>query len=265
MSDSCGSKLEAYFFPDTPVSKEARSRQHLTPANRVSQSTLLVTRVLFCIVMVVIWIQKQVQSIQSPTDTLLSQFHYFTRWGLWLTCIYFVLIVVSHFKASPQTASTGWFVMWKWCVVLHQATWMWETVITIIYWGMLNDNTQEGFTGWWDDLSIHALPLLFIMIDWAMCGWLYEFRTVWLDVGSILVYGAVNFAATKTRGKPVYPEVISWENWWSLAIVVALTAFNTCIFIVEYFLTKWKINAMGFYGLKTVASTENTLTLAERN
>lgn len=171
-----------------------------------------------------------------------------------MTTALFVLLVVAHFYDSPQTASTSWGVMWKWCVLVHQMSWMWETVITIIYWGLLFDNDLVTLFDWWDDLSIHAFPLLCITLDWAMNGMQYEFKTIWIDVGSILLYGIVNFVATKTTGEPIYEEVISWESWISLVIVLGLTVVFAGIFIGEYYLTRWKIRKLGFYGYGSIGT-----------
>lgn len=49
----------------------------------------------------------------------MTQFNWFTNWGLWMTTILFDLLVIAHMFNADYTAEIKPFVMWKWCVCIH--------------------------------------------------------------------------------------------------------------------------------------------------
>lgn len=90
-------RLDAYLWPDTPVSKYARSRQHLE-GTIVSTNCLFAYRVLACVLMWGNWTENSYEAFSNGGHFWHLQ--YFTVWGIWMTTGLFTVLVIGHILNS---------------------------------------------------------------------------------------------------------------------------------------------------------------------
>ena len=105
-------------------------------------------------------------------------------------------------------------VMWKWCTCVFQITWLWNFIITTIYWAMLYPFETHSYGPYetiWRNRD-HVLPILLITIDWSINRMHFDWTFVWLNLILALIYGAINIAVTKISGDPIYPPIIAWDT-----------------------------------------------------
>jgi len=115
-SETNQSKLDAYLWPENPISKYQRSRQHLE-GMRVSTNVLFAYRILACTLMWVIYADSTYIAFWNGSHFWHLQ--YFTEWGIWMTTALFTVLVIGHILNSEKTGSSSMWCMWKWCTALH--------------------------------------------------------------------------------------------------------------------------------------------------
>ena len=161
----------------------------------------------------------------------------------------FTLLVSAHIKDSPETDSSSLMLMWKWCTAICQMAWLWNFAITLIFWTMLFP-FSTGKSGVFTYVD-HILPFVLTTIDWSLTNMLYSSSAMLLNIGVVLVYGAVNIIVTYVTGKPVYPPFITWDSLLSWVIGLALIPLFIGIFYLELWFNNLKINKLKTMDLPT--------------
>ena len=111
-----------------------------------------------------------------------------------------------------------------WVSVLFQTAFTAEGIITIIYWIILFQGFTEDNKEKYIDISVHALPLAFLIIDFIFCSYNFDFRDYLITFIILIIYLLINLAMT-LGVKPIYP-VLSWKDGPTYGYVIAAIAIS---------------------------------------
>jgi uncharacterized membrane protein YwaF len=165
-----------------------------------------------------------------------------------MTTFCFTLLLSGHIVNSKRDDSKSTFLMWKWCTAVFQITWLWNFIITTIFWSLLFPFMSHG--GGVDLNSVmgyvdHILPFSLTTIDWCLNRMRFEKRFIWLNLTLALIYGVINIVVTKVSGEPIYPPFIAWDTPLHWVIGMMCLPWFALYFFIEYWLTCFKLNKLG--------------------
>lgn len=159
------------------------------------------------------------------------------------TALFTVLFIGQLMNTGKSNSKSPW-CMWKWATFLHQMTWEWNFIISLIFWTMLypfEDHIYSSRLSHWLEFMDHICPLGYVTIDWLLNAIKYEKTPIGLNLVVVGVYGIVNITYTKVTGSPVYPPFITWDSPLSWTIGFALLPLFAAVFYLEYWLTLLKM------------------------
>jgi hypothetical protein len=222
---------------------------HLRANSLVRDQTLLITRIILSLLQTATFIYKY---RGFPPKS----YKYFTTWGMTITTLYYVLLMVAYILKRFETPNQqknpySPFRMWKWVTFIYQCALCWETIITIVYWSVLWP-TEVHINKWHEikkNFLGHLFPLIYLYIDYALNRYYFEWHQIWLVMGTFVAYGTVNISVTKASGKPVYGP-LSWDSVFSWCLGLGLLPFAVGVSIGYFYLSQWK-----FKKLKMEANT----------
>ena len=137
--------------------------------------------------------------------------------------------------------------MWKWCTAIHQMTWIWDAIISLLFWTILypfEDGIYHSNLAHWCEFMDHICPLTLTTIDWILGSMRYEKTTIWINIAAALIYGVVNIVFTKVTGEPVYPPFIVWDSFGTWMIGLSIIPLWILFFYLEYWATNWKLSKL---------------------
>ena len=146
VASSCRQRLDQKLWSSGPLHMQEKSMNHLRSDGLVSDTTLLVVRI-------VLWLLSTVPyCILMANFTYPFVFEFFTIWGLNVTELYFTLSLLAYIvrkcKGPPKEADKDPFSpwrLWKWVTFIFQTILLWELVITVVFWTILWKWTVEKY------------------------------------------------------------------------------------------------------------------------
>lgn len=244
---SCRERISKQLWSSGPLNYQEKSTNHVRANTLVSDRTLFIVRALF------FCLQTSFFIYNATNWRYPAIYKYFTIWGMTLTTIYFLIVMIGYLCEYCNKGERGIdpkpyspFRMWKWVTFTFQAALTWETVITIVYWALLWP-TEDHSDGAWHDFirtSIgHLWPFVYLMIDFVLNRYYFEWKQIWLILITVIIYGGVNITVTKTTGIPVY-SVLAWDSVGSWMLGAVLIPFTIGVSIGYYYLSKWKFDKL---------------------
>lgn len=187
---------------------------------------------------------------------ILSQFRFFTTWGLWLT---FLTLIVGSFitnddinpvedynyqdqnflkqKYSPLRA-------WKWFIFLYQLAFVYEIVITAFFWCVLfKGGERRNLVHFITAIGAHSVPLAVLLLEYSYNTVPFCPRHAIFIFGIAVVYLGINYLVTVKTGTPVYPPM-DWKSTMGIICPIGLLVGAILIFLMLYFVTKKKLRAI---------------------
>ena len=102
---------------------------------------------------------------------------YFTYWSMWLSFFYFLFIAILmivkkawHVQPPSLLLEQTW-ISRVGTIAFHIA-YTSEIIVTLIYWAILyrpnDDETEEEELEALGNISVHAVPIILLTIDWVL-------------------------------------------------------------------------------------------------
>lgn len=152
------------------------------------------------------------------TNFKLINFVFFTHWGIYLCLINFNIHAIHLFKMdfNPEYRNRdtrndkGMWHLWKWSIILTEATLIFESLIVVFFWVLLfpliDPSTRTPFKIAFDYID-HITPGALILIDMIMNRAPMNNRHLVVLLPLQFAYGLVNIAGSIGLGKPIYPPL----------------------------------------------------------
>jgi hypothetical protein len=169
----------------------------------------------------------------------LDTYLYLTFWGIHLTWLAMYLNRQASFDQQKNPGKTEglMFLRWRSAVIFFQTALSLELVITPLYFVLLWETPEDGWT--LDDYRVfanHSVPIAILLIDFFMQKWIFRFNHVWIPVLFVLLYGLVNFSHVRIFNFLPY-TFLTWDDTYSYVIMlIALVAtflFHTLFYLVS--------------------------------
>jgi hypothetical protein len=249
---NCCARLNHKLWDSGPLNITEKTRNHLRANTLVSDTTLMVVRIVMFLLNSCEFTNWSVRNANSG-HPFINSYKYFTTWGLNMTELYLLLAVSAYIlncfdnPKKEHRNPYACFEMWKWVTIVYQVALTWETVITIVYWSILWSTENHANHSWWyyfwRTALVHILPLVYLLIDYSMNRFYFEESHIWIITGTMVAYGGVNIAVTKITGKPVYGP-LSWDSLFSWGLGLALLPFAIGTAYAWFALTKCKFKKL---------------------
>lgn len=168
---------------------------------------------------------------------LIKDFQYFTTWGVFMTFVCLSCGLYLQLSHKPQNKNSL-FLAWKWYIFLFEQVFVYELIITGLFWTVLIDSMIDKpvFQDPYQMLGLklhHSLPLLLLSIDYSISALPFIRRHITLVMPICFCYLLLNFTLTISLGKPIY-DIIDWRTLRSYVIIVLAVTIGFAGFIMAH-------------------------------
>jgi hypothetical protein len=217
------------------------SYQHMHAAPWANPHVLAIFRVLCSVLLLSL---SLFHLIKNKNPTLI----YFTNWGIFFTAItytvfaiftirqYFFLKTKESIIRNYQNTYSPW-LLWKWGIFLYCASFVFEIIITLFFWGVLFPGMKNPDIFTFVD---HIAPIVILLIDYSMNRIPFSLRFLPLATILLTIYGVINMSWTLSTGHPVYPP-LNFKDGMTAVWVILLGLLLVGGFFLMTWVTKAKL------------------------